>query len=82
MQIIDKGLITSFLTHQCFTCYLSSLYWFAFIFKSILKVEVKLKNDTFKIINNLTNSAIPLKITFTNLDKKAIIISAYSYFIC
>ena len=29
-----------------------------------------LNNGTFQIINHLTNSAIPLKITFKNIDKK------------
>ena len=39
-------------------------------------------NGTFQIINHLTNSAIQLKITFLNIDKKkTITISSYSYFL-
>ena len=50
---------------------LSSSYWFfAFAFWSFFKVELKLNNGTFQIINHLKNSAIPLKIVFENIDKK------------
>ena len=50
-----------------------------FIFWRILKID-KL---TFQIINHLTTSAIPLKITFYNIKKKTktIIMSRYSYFL-
>ena len=44
-------------------------------------VEFKLNNGTFQIINHLTNSALQLKITFYNKDKKPITISSYSYFL-
>ena len=50
--------------------------------KVFFKVDFKLNNGTFQIINHLKNLAILLKITVWNIDKKkTITISSYSYFL-
>ena len=49
MHIINKGLIASLLTHQCFTCYLSSSYCLRLFSKAFLKISFKLKQmELFK----------------------------------
>ena len=56
---------TSILLDICHHYIDSSLF-----FLSIFKAEFKITNGNFQITNQLTNSAIPLKINCWNTDKK------------